>query len=355
MHTPFDPEALLHALWQKHVRVTRRAMAEELGTLIVKQAASGFCLDVGTPLDVRWAVEWRHLEATIKDTLAEFDQRAEPGAATASFLRGDAASLLAKWSGQEARSQRSRDGTRTAESERNRSGVNLERLLLHLESVAATEASVLASSFKFVSAGASPAMLTFDREVHVSEALPEEYQSIVRGEALKRGLTATIVEQTGPGLLLQLCASEPSIANSTSMAQLAVDDFLSNLAAALAQGRQRRPPGGDTYIVHQAGAVGPNARAEHVLNQYVSQLEQVELARLADELAALRAELRRSAQTPEQDEALGAVASAERAARSGDRPGAATALSRAGLWVCEKASALGLELLKDILSKKAGL
>lgn len=352
---PFSPEDLLRALWLKHVRASRQALSQELGTLVVKQAASGCRLDVGSPLHLRWDVERKHLETTIKATLAEFDQRSEPSSSTLALLQAGAADLLTEWARTEAHVLRYKDGGRIDPSELPECTRNLERLALYLETVAAAEARVLATSSRLAEPRRESQMLYFDREIQLDQPLPKEYRSIVRGESLKRGLMPTIIEQTGPGLLLQLKAVDASIANKPDLAAQAVDDLLLSLPRALAQNRLAASTRGDTYVIGQAAAVGPHARAERVINQSFILGASVDLAKLADELATLRSELRRSAETAEHDEATGAVATAEKAARNGDRSGTMAALAKVGTWVWDKASALGLDLLKEYLSKRAGL
>jgi hypothetical protein len=352
---PFNPEDLLRALWLKHVRTARQTLGQELGNLIVKQAASGLRIDVGSLLYLRWDVERMHLEATIKATLADFDQRAEPSASTLAFLQGGATDLLAGWARTEARLLRFRDGGRIDPSEMPECNRNLDGLALHFETVAAAEVRVLAASARFAAPRRRSQMLMFDRELQLDQPLPEDYRSIVRGESLKRGLVPTIIEQTSSGLLLQVQAADPGIANKPDLATQTVDDLLVSLPHALAQNRLMASSRGDTYLVHQAGAVGPHARAESVVNQSYTLSAGVDLAKLADELGTLRVELRRSAETAEHDEATGAIATAEKAAKNGDRSGTATALAKVGTWVWDKASTLGLDLLKEYLSKKAGL
>jgi len=329
-------------------------MGREKGELVVRQAASGVRIDAGSPLHVRWDLERKHLEATIRATLAEFDQRAKPSSGTSEFLAAEAIELLSKWSREESRLHRYGDG-RIDPQEMHACDQNLEWLALHLETVAATEARVLSTSSKFYmgSGGADVSML-FNREVQIDQQLPDGYESIVRGESLKRGLEARTIEQTGPGLFLQIWVTEPAIANKPDLAERAVDDLLACLPSVLGRGRMRTPSG-DTYVIGQAGAVGPHARANNVVIQSSAGEPDVDLSELADELAKLRAELRKVSETLEHDEEIGALATAEKAARSGDRSRVLSTLTKVGTVLWEKAAPLGLEILADFARRWIGV
>lgn len=80
------------------------------------------------------------------------------------------------------------------------------------------------------------------------------------------------------------------------------------------------------------------------------------VAKLAEELALLRSELRRSSDnSAEQDAAIGAVAAAERAARKGDGQKALDALKGAGKWVFDIAEKIGVAVAASALKSALGL
>jgi hypothetical protein len=110
----------------------------------------------------------------------------------------------------------------------------------------------------------------------------------------------------------------------------------------------------DRYIIQgQAGALGPNARVYAQDFQLPS--DDLNLPRLAQELAQLRAGMKREAQgTAEQDEAIGAVAAAEKAADQGNGSAVLQNLrAAAGEWslgIAEKIGATGAaEAIKRML------
>jgi len=80
-----------------------------------------------------------------------------------------------------------------------------------------------------------------------------------------------------------------------------------------------------------------------------------DLGKLGDELAALREEMKKQATTPEQDAEVGEIASAELAAKKGDRRSAFERLARAGKWSLEVAEKIGTSLTVAYLKATMGL
>jgi hypothetical protein len=80
----------------------------------------------------------------------------------------------------------------------------------------------------------------------------------------------------------------------------------------------------------------------------------IDLPALAEELGRLRATMRQEASEPEHDEALGAVASAEKAAKQGDGPRALEYLKAAGKWTLGIAERIGTELAVVAMKKMMG-
>ncbi len=115
---------------------------------------------------------------------------------------------------------------------------------------------------------------------------------------------------------------------------------------------------GDTYDVSgQAGAVGKGSHAHDInFNQIWNQTSNnIDLDVLAKELSDLRKELRSNAETPDQDLAVGAVASAEIAAQNGDGPKALEWLSKSGKWTFDVATKIGAGVATAALKTALGL
>ena len=100
----------------------------------------------------------------------------------------------------------------------------------------------------------------------------------------------------------------------------------------------------DRYEVGQAGAVGPGSHAENMtFNQiWNKSAPGIDIDQLAHELTMLRTALTKQASEPDHFVALGAVAAAEKAAKSGDGPGALQHLKAAGTWVWDVATKIGI-------------
>jgi hypothetical protein len=108
-------------------------------------------------------------------------------------------------------------------------------------------------------------------------------------------------------------------------------------------------PGGvymsnDRYEIGQAGAVGPGAHAENVtFNQiWKKSAGNIDVQQLALELTALREELSKRASESDHFVALGSLAAAEKAAQSGDGPKALEHLKKAGAWVWDVGTKIGI-------------
>ena len=115
---------------------------------------------------------------------------------------------------------------------------------------------------------------------------------------------------------------------------------------------------GDEYhISGQAGAVGPNAKAENnVFNQFGANADPAQLQALAKELATLRLELKKEAAEPEQDVDVGEVAQAQVEAAKGNGQKALEHLQKVGSWVLDVATKIGVTIatqaIKDALGMK---
>jgi hypothetical protein len=100
----------------------------------------------------------------------------------------------------------------------------------------------------------------------------------------------------------------------------------------------------DRYEVGQAGAVGPGSHASNInFNQIWNKTEgKIDVEQLAGELTALRTALAGQASAPDHYVAVGEVAAAEKAAATGDGPGALEHLKKAGVWVWDVATKIGI-------------
>jgi hypothetical protein len=109
---------------------------------------------------------------------------------------------------------------------------------------------------------------------------------------------------------------------------------------------------GDTYNTGQAGAVGPKAHAHDMTFQQVQNQGVLDLPRLAEELARLRAAMRQETEgTAEQDEAIGEVAKAEKAAGQGDDQTMLRHLKAAGKWTLGIAEKIGVVIAVEAIKK----
>jgi hypothetical protein len=114
---------------------------------------------------------------------------------------------------------------------------------------------------------------------------------------------------------------------------------------------------GDNYTVGQAGAVGPQAHAENIHFQQIWHQKAADLdtAKLAEELSTLRAHLRQSADTPDQDESVAEINKAQMAASNNDAPGALEHLQKAGKWALDGATAIGTAVAAAAIKVAIGL
>ena len=81
----------------------------------------------------------------------------------------------------------------------------------------------------------------------------------------------------------------------------------------------------------------------------------IDLKALSSELAQLRAEMRKNAKEPEEDEAVSAVGKAEKAAAAGDQSGALQNLKNAGRWALDVATKLGISVASKALEHSLGM
>jgi hypothetical protein len=109
----------------------------------------------------------------------------------------------------------------------------------------------------------------------------------------------------------------------------------------------------DQYSAGQAGAMGPQSVAHHNTFQqiWVQSAGSIDLSKLAGELAQLRREMRARADEADHDEAVGAVASAEK----GYGPLSLDKLRSAGKWALEVATDISTTIAAEAIKKSMGL
>jgi hypothetical protein len=116
---------------------------------------------------------------------------------------------------------------------------------------------------------------------------------------------------------------------------------------------------GDQYINEgQASNVGPHGtvtNASQIWQAASATAGGIDLKALQIELGKLRASLKAEASQPEHDEAIGAIASAETAAKQGDQSKIVESLAKAGKWALDVAEKIGVGLVVAILKTTLGL
>jgi len=114
---------------------------------------------------------------------------------------------------------------------------------------------------------------------------------------------------------------------------------------------------GDKYETGQ-GVVGPGAMAVgNTFSQlWIQQGGEIDLPQLSTELQELRQKAKAtSSGEVEQDLAIGALASAEKAAAAGDGPKALDYLRQAGQWILDLAKSIGVPVATKALQAAMGL
>lgn len=113
---------------------------------------------------------------------------------------------------------------------------------------------------------------------------------------------------------------------------------------------------GDINIVGQAAAVGSRQSHDGGVNQLlVVGSEAVDAAVLAQELALVRAAMLKTAVDADQFEAVGAIATAEKAARAGDSGKLMEHIRKAGKWALDAATDVSTDVAAAVIKKSLGL
>jgi hypothetical protein len=106
----------------------------------------------------------------------------------------------------------------------------------------------------------------------------------------------------------------------------------------------------------QVGAMGDKPRSDD--NKFIQSApaHAIDLVELAKQLGQVRIEMKKQAkpEDTDHDEAIGAVASAEKAAKAGDQTSALKYLKAAGTWALKVAESVAASLVKDAIEGKIG-
>jgi hypothetical protein len=113
---------------------------------------------------------------------------------------------------------------------------------------------------------------------------------------------------------------------------------------------------GDQYRHYGQGSQGPHSSTNVYMGAWNDMKGNLDLQMLAGELKELRASLKAKSETTiEEDEAIAAVAGAERAAREGDGPGTLERLAKAGQWALKVATDISVKVAAEAITKAMGL
>jgi hypothetical protein len=118
-----------------------------------------------------------------------------------------------------------------------------------------------------------------------------------------------------------------------------------------------RPEMRDNFQAGQAGAMGPNAKAENMnfIQVLRDSIGESSLGDLATDLERLRTAMLTESKTPEQDASVAAVAQAEDAAKKGNAQGVLSYLKTAGKWAGDVATKIGSAIAQKAIEKSMGL
>ena len=111
---------------------------------------------------------------------------------------------------------------------------------------------------------------------------------------------------------------------------------------------------GDTYNIGQGVGVGRNVKMDNTTVNQVQSSEKLDLPALAEELAKLRAEMKKEATEPDHDVAVGSVAAAESAAKNGDEKSVLDHLKKAGEWALQIGVKVGVPVAIEAIKKASG-
>ena len=202
-------------------------------------------------------------------------------------------------------------------------------------------------------------LLSSDPGFHFSPKVPQEYQ-------------VRIVQVDDPMALWQDIQTEISIFEEEYVDlpdQTSVENYAKLLMAEPYSGGEYSSDARSRFIreVHvgdninisggQVGAVGKQATG--TITNYDKVWQQtggaVNLAAAASELAQLRTELRKRADSTEQDKAVAAVAEAEDEAKKSNGPGMLEKLAKAGKWALDVATEIGSKVAVEAIKASLGL
>jgi len=185
---------------------------------------------------------------------------------------------------------------------------------------------------------ALPALLLWEERIEAATTVPlqgldyDEVVGVVKTvvQAIRDGCTLSQIAQCGATYAAELRSSMEQGVLVQSAATLLI-----NKGGVM----------GDTYNVSgQAGAVGPGAHAHDItFNQIWNESgSKIDTKQLASELAQLRSALTKEASEPDHFVSLGEMAAAEKAATADDGPTALQHLKKAGSWVWDVGTKVGI-------------
>jgi hypothetical protein len=104
----------------------------------------------------------------------------------------------------------------------------------------------------------------------------------------------------------------------------------------------------------QVGAMGDKARSDDNKFVQTKHNQSIDLAELAKQLAQVRTEMKKQAKPEEadHDEAIGVIASAEKAVKAGDQASALKYLKGAGAWALKVAESVAACIVTDAIEGK---
>ena len=115
---------------------------------------------------------------------------------------------------------------------------------------------------------------------------------------------------------------------------------------------------GDRYDVRgMVGALGPQAHAHDIemVQLWERNRQQLDLARLAEELAGLLPAMRSASTSPQTDQAMVELGQAQQQARAGNGPAVMRHLRAAGRWALETAGSIGASVVETAIKIALGL
>ena len=200
-------------------------------------------------------------------------------------------------------------------------------------------------------------LLSPDSNLPLKDEIPEVYQHRIISKSKVEESIKLLEHQIElfeeDFIELDLEGKADSYANQLTLAASPIGQYADSTRATIIQELTL----GNKFSAEQVGAQGPGAHAHDMtFTKIWNQMEgSIDLSALAGDLANLRNHLHNVVTQPEHDAAIGAVADAELAAKSGDGPTVMQCLAKAGQWALDNASKIGVSLATTALKAALGL